>query len=438
MKLGEKTGKTVLISTLILLSAVLVAMVSLTLSFCLPNSSIATHVQSSLDIFNHEKDPVIENTTVTNLDNYTDELMLNSASYLPTSSISDKEYSTLDRALLIPRAYIKGSDQLIPMVQYFNGGEVETENYSRYWHGYMIYLRPLLLVFDYSLIRFLLFAIHISLCAIYLILLNKRCGNYPTIAFVTVYVITGSFIVPFSLQYTNVTTITLISGIVLINFYDSLAEKGLIQYLFLITGILTSFFDLLTFPLMSLGVNLCLLFLLDKNFNLKRMFVACAMWSFGYLGMWVGKWIVATALTFENVINDAVLQIFYRTGDRILNDFGEQLKQITYLDVLQRNIAHYSKKYIILPVLIIIIGRFAIKLRDNCKQLNFKRLLYLMFIIAIPFVWYFLVKNHSYDHSGFTFRTLCPAVIAVLLLPECMSKTVCSVSRLSRQRARIN
>lgn len=317
---------------------------------------------------------------------------------------------------------VRGGGPLEDLMQYFSGGEVKSLNYARYWHGYMVWLRPLLLLFDYSLIRFVLLAAHTSLCAWFVILINRKCGSNAPIVFVAAYVITGSFIAPFSLHYVDVITTTLISGIVLMLFYDTLAKKKWIKYLFLITGILTTFFDLLTFPIVSLGVNLCVYFLLENNLKFKNVLLMCAMWSLGYLGMWLGKWIVATILTQENVIKEGILQAIYRTGDKVFEGSGEATEQVTFFRVLQVNFAHYCKKYFLLTFAIILIVEFIIKIYSGNRCYNKDKALCLLLIILIPPIWYFVSKNHSYIHNFFAFRSLWSTLIGVLLLPECLCK----------------
>ena len=34
-------------------------------------------------------------------------------------------------------------------------------------------------------------------------------------------------------------------------------------------------------------------------------------------------------------------------------------------------------------------------------------------VAAFPFVWYSVLKNHSYDHSSFTYRAMVVAVLGV-------------------------
>ncbi len=416
---------TALKSAIILVASVIIATILLVISFCLPNDPIFENVKASIDTFYSEGSnypSVIDNTKVTTLDNFTDELMLNAAAYLPGSSLSQGEgYSAIQRALLVPHAK-DGTSQFSSLLAYCNGEEVAAENYSRYWHGYMIFLRPMLLFFDYSLIRFFLFVVHLSLCAWFLILLNKKCGSYATIAFVATYMICGSFIIPFSIFYSSVTNVTLITGIMLLQFYEKLVKRGWVKYLFLITGILTVFFDLSTFPVVSLGVNLCLHILLSKDIKFREILILCVMWAIGFLAMWACKWVVASVLTQENAIELAISQAAQRTSSSVAGENDNGLEFVTFLDVLQVNFERICNPCTIIAFEAILIIAFIVKVLKGNNTLNKSKVICTIFVIAIPIIWYFLVKNHSYVHNWFTFRTLFPLLLGVLLLPECLSK----------------
>ncbi len=86
----------------------------------------------------------------------------------------------------------------------------------------------------------------------------------------------------------------------------------------------TNFLDLLTFPMITLGMPLIVLFLLnlkyDSNYLLKRniiaLFVNSCTWFIGYAFTWIAKWILASIILHRNVIQESILQIFFRTrGD---------------------------------------------------------------------------------------------------------------------------
>ena len=108
------------------------------------------------------------------LDNYTDSLMLNNA-----YSINNK--SPFESAMLVRENYIYGISaeatrdvlgehiqtkaQVEELENLINNNPDESHEYARYWHGYLVYLRPLLLLFDYSKIRIIILIVLIFLIA---------------------------------------------------------------------------------------------------------------------------------------------------------------------------------------------------------------------------------------------------------------------------------
>ncbi len=72
------------------------------------------------------------------------------------------------------------------------------------------------------------------------------------------------FIVPSSLQYTGVFALTLLS-VILVNLLYKMNKENLYSYLFFIMGGCTTFFDLLTSPLITLGIPLIIVVLLKNK-----------------------------------------------------------------------------------------------------------------------------------------------------------------------------
>lgn len=118
-------------------------------------------------------------------------------------------------------------------------------------------------------------------------------------------------------------------------------KQASIWIIFLVSGICTSFFDLLTYPLIALFIPLiiCLCLGGDKKFvNIsKDALQFCLNWGIGYIGMWSGKWICGSILLKENIINDALKQILNRTA--LESSQGE----FTRWEVIAKNIDVFNE-----------------------------------------------------------------------------------------------
>ena len=89
--------------------------------------------------------------------------------------------------------------------------------------------------------------------------------------------------------------------------------------IFLLTGIFTSFIDLLTFPLLTLVVPFLVWLSVAERGSSNRSLVVDAalyifLWGLGYFGMWCGKWVLATIVTNVDVIALATNSIIFRTS----------------------------------------------------------------------------------------------------------------------------
>ena len=113
--------------------------------------------------------------------------------------------------------------------------------------------------------------------------------------------------------------------------------------LFFIIGGLTSFFDLLTAPLVTLGLPAIVLLLLRKKINRSGHFkdyvfiLLCISlsWLVGYAIIWVSKWLLASIFLHENILQDGFREVIQRTGSQISS--GSDVKNIQVNEVLMRN-----------------------------------------------------------------------------------------------------
>ena len=196
--------------------------------------------------------------------------------------------------------------------------------------------------------------------------------------------------------------------------HDRLHEKGQYPEFFLIIGILTSYFDFLTYPITTLGIPLCCYFLLENDRawnNIKKLIGFCASWGIGYAGMWAAKWVIADLTLHTGTIKDAIWSIIGRTeaigGRPRMNGgfyvIGLNLHEYpVYMGIAAGILAAVA---VGLMVMIIVMGRW--------KNV-YAQLLPVVVTAAIPFAWIIAVQHHSALHARFTFRILSVAAAAAI------------------------
>ena len=121
----------------------------LIIAYALPMHSIHQHISESIPTFEKEGLYPQENINdmSTQRDNFTDAYMINIAGY-------DGKATLLEKAFGSYYTTSNGTENPIEWLKHENG---KTESYARYWHGYVVFLKALLLLFNYEQIRKLLY-----------------------------------------------------------------------------------------------------------------------------------------------------------------------------------------------------------------------------------------------------------------------------------------
>ena len=286
-------------------------------------------------------------------------------------------------------------------------------SYARYWNGYLLLLKPLMLFFNLSQIRTMDMAVQFLLLFALLILSFRRGGLRLAVPLALAFLSLNPVSTALSLQYSSIYLLTLVFLIAMLALKSWEKQWGYGLFLFL--GIGTAFFDFLTYPAAAVGLCLGVQVVMgkqDARTTLARAVGSGAAWAFGYGGMWAGKWLAASLITGENVLSEAVSQAQYRSGGQIAGSEGSG--SASFFAVAGKNLSVYGSAAGILVLLLIIavllwllIGRHG-RLRPQAGQT-----VGLCLVFLVPFVWYFLVRNHSMVHYWMTHRNLSAAVFAL-------------------------
>ena len=335
------------------------------------------------------------------LDNFTDPVMLNTA-YSVDSNQPIRSALTNIRHAASPDEI----NQIINLESLYKNQAKVTFGYERYWHGYLVYLRPLLVFFPYSVIRII---ISISLYVALLFFLFqswKKLGKKATIYFLIGLVAVDFFSIGKSMQFSGVFLIGLLGSVYLLSTY----KKNQNSYpLFFIIGGLTSFIDLLTAPLASLGMILIIQAFLNKK---SKMLLYSLSWSIGYLSLWFSKWAIAQAFFTPGAINTSFNQIVNRTVTKADANFS--IVNALRLNIFQL-IGYNRMEQISLLILFGVI--FFISIRYFSFSIKKLKTITPWVIIAfIPYVWYAIAANHSYLHVWYTYRNQFMSVVVACFI----------------------
>lgn len=405
----KETAKLFLKEILIVVIGVVAGVAALAATYFIPQEKMKENAWESAILMHREGLGSFMWPTVkmTQLDGYTDGVMLNTAYTETDDGIRD--------ILLDTRVQVR---EINPMESFYEvialeNKEYRVETYGRYWHGYQILWRPLLCFFNYGEIRQINMAVQLALVFAFLYLLFLSGEKALAIPFFGMYLFLTPLALFSSMQFSPCFYLMLLTSMALVGLRAYLNDTRR-NCLFLIVGILTAFFDLLTYPFVTLGIPLITYLAIDKECrenwkkSIKDIVFYSVSWGIGYVGMWGAKWVAASVLTDENVIMDAVNQVKFRSGHY------EQGR--SFWTTLKLNFDACNMKSI--WVVLIALALFLLA----CVILNFRRngikLLPVTAVILVvslyPFLWYYLTMHHSSDNSYFTWREYSICVYGVL------------------------
>lgn len=436
-------GLLILVTKYLLIFIILIAIYLglLIITSLIPSSWLEKNVIDSSEILVKEGEKVFFDLGYKqeSIFTFTDALMINTAYSI--DSTHPLQSSILDR-----KNYIPGQTKIVyPDSQYNlganekykdqNGNLYQTKElyglmheeqiedsfeYARYWHGYLTILRPLLLLFNYSAIRIVLFIFTLVSIITLIFLLCKKISIVTGIIYGISLMAINIFIVTKSINEILIFIVAFISSIILLLKKDTRKNIGLF---FFAVGSISNFIDLLTAPLVTLGLTAITYFLIiQKNakLSIKEYIVEILKigisWVLGYGITWIIKWVIVQVFFGRPIITQAIEQALYRTNAPVIN--GEEI--FGSFDVIIRNLKYLSNT-VIVSILIIVIAYLTVSMIRNYKKKinmkeNLKDCIPYIIIFFFPIIWYSILKQHSYIHVFFTYRLWIISIISILIV----------------------
>lgn len=379
--------------------------------YALPTEPMAANLRASVPALNGEwgreesYEQLLPGYRSTQLDNSTDAAML-------LAAVHESDLPLTVRVAQSFR-YAGGVNAYGTLLSYGQDEELSTISVARYWHGYLVLLKPLLCFFSYLDIRMLLSMAQGCLMAAVIVGLCRRGLRMLVPAFLLALLAITPFAAALSLQFSTVLC-TFLCAMLALLFFPEKAFAGHGLFLFFVTvGMATSYVDYLTYPVASFGMPmiLCLfLFPLDGWRAQVKRFCLCGLcWCAGYFGMWAGKWVIAAIFSGDAWFWPNLLA---KISERSSDVSGDQT--LSYGMVL-RSVAGVFVKRAYLPAFLAAgLAWLAAWLRRRPARRKNPCLLVLLGVTALlPFLWYLCTQNHSYNHAFFTSRALCVTLFAL-------------------------
>lgn len=350
-------------------------------------------------------------------DNYADSILLNVAWHMgngnPFHASIDTDYYIGDEEGNREGLYLSVTE----------GAEPNTD-YTRYWHGSVMFLRPLHLFTDVDGIKKIGVGVLLVLIALTAVMLIRAKHTDLAVLLVLSMLAVHVWNLQLSLEYQPAFLVTFL----LCPLYLWQERKGDIRLTMLSVagGTMVAFFDFLTTETMTLLIPLILVVAVRaKEGRLAPMresvvlLVKCGLcWGLSYAGAFLVKWIVASLVTGENEFLTAVTSAAERLGGEVVlkadppNSIFSSIA--ANLTVLFGGTERVEVGRVLIGVLLYIGILLSVWYLFRTKETENAALL-LLLLGAVVFLRYLVVNNHSYLHEFFTYRALAAPILATLV-----------------------
>ena len=395
-------------SLLFLVGGTIVGYLLLVLVFCLPLGRIYNNTLKSATSFNGEYTVLVDGVLATRADDFTDALMiLTAANGHDRNPFTGSIYAYhSSRSKVYPHALIADLEN----------PENTDVQYSRYWHGYLLFLKPLLMFFTYSQIQILISFAVVALVIGVIYMLQKKGFKKYIIPYSVVVALMSPVVILISMQFFAIFAIFNLATLFILWQYEKILKNNWAFYMFLVIGMATCYFDFLTYPIVALGIPLTVWLIVSNHKkaatigkNVLQIIINSIGWAVGYFGIWIGKWAWGSLVTGKNLFESAMSAAESRAS---ASAFSEEISRLTPIkEAFKTMFINPVWVILILAITITIILLIMKKIRINREKVINN--LWMFVVAAIPLAWYVVFANHSVSHIFFTFRSLSVLVFAV-------------------------
>lgn len=429
----------------VILSGIITAFICVFLLFTtayIPQSAIQKQMKESAEYYSEHLlfDRVTPFSFLSRQDNYADCILTNIIYHIDsenilTSVLSASYYNpdgeevneSFFDAVNNP-ANVSGNDKVVPNV-----------DYSRYWHGSMVLLRPLFMFFDIRMIRMILGIMILLLTVWFLYLLIREKYLFFACCYVVGLISVSAWMCGFCVEYTMPFLVMAVELPVLFllmtrkvnNEKDEYQEK-ILWCVLAASGIVTAFLDFLTAETLTFTVAYMLyLVMRNKRGQIRgfkkecvRMIKSGGVWGIAYTLMFFLKWIMACIFLGKDAFMDALRQAAFRmngdatlgnvTGAETVSDreriFGALWRNFACLLPFRDSMKVWTT---VIALVVTVVVTFCIWYLFRTKKVNdINRLFGILAII--PVGRFIALNNHSYIHFFFTYRALLVTVVVLV------------------------
>lgn len=285
-------------------------------------------------------------------------------------------------------------------------------DYFRYWHGYTILSRPLLLAGSYDLLRAVTAGALLVACVALLVVVARVLDRRTALCLAAALGYASIDAAAASVMHSFSWIVAAVAGC-----YAALArpERVWRPELWFAIGAATSYLDKLSNPLVTLTLPLVVALLREQTpenasrRQLRAVALAAGCWALGYFGLWSVKFVLAWI-----ELGSGALSVIAREAlERIAGDTGHG-KPFPGLATLYnlRQLAVLRWRMVATLALCGLLLWRSFQARSVLALLPGAPL---TAVALLPVAWFEVFANHSIVHHPFTFRILAPTLWLLFL-----------------------
>lgn len=409
-------------------------------AYALPGRPVRAHVARASEVMEQEGlYPAYLGFKLFQMDNYTDTIMLFEAATAdesaPLTAMMTNTTYNMEDFVTMPAAlqrYLALREQgLSPAALVAPENDLHPFDYARYWHGYLIWLRPLLAVVDYTTVRLVQYLVLGALLVAVLFRLYRAAGPLTAGLFLFSQLAVTVFWVPRQVQYFSTFMIAYAGCLWVLR--RSRPAHALCTTL-AVLGACTTFCDLLVTPILTLALPVAVWLSLPQQKDWlgssATVVGGSLLWGGGYAFCWASKWVLASLITGRDIIGDAIHQAGVRTGADTWRGM-----EVTWGNIFRLAFGLLGEKHLLLPLAalaLLALGAFFLCLKSPRAFLS---ALPLALTALMAPAWMAVLRTHSVQHMWFVWRNIAPTLFAGLLfLCRCCDWRL-GLSRLTGRRS---
>ncbi len=299
-------------------------------------------------------------------------------------------------------------------------------DYPRYWHGYAMVMRLLLVFFDYKEMRFINLIFQSFLAIFIFVVLREKGEKKISWMALLWYALMMPLSVACCLVYGyTVDAIFALTIYVMLKGNNIWNDDSKLSIVFGMIGCIVCFFDLLIFSPMGWAMPLAMLVIIyGKNdsviSNLVKTIRSAISWFLGYAVFWLLKMTYAQLIVGDrcslNVFRGALGEAVWSANRQDSEAVGLIAKIAERWSAVKTNYTHYTYTIYAILILSITIMLIVSFVKRGVNDKRDPRMIPLLIVTSSPVIWVFVINTATKAHHIFDYRLMSTEIVCAFII----------------------